>query len=788
MKTAFHARLVRLVLLLSLCFSPGCATLFAPDMEMLTALDRNRPDEAISLFDAHYRSLEAADLASLFYYCDAQLRLNRFRQADACLNALQARATALSDYQQASLDSLRAHYLLALGQFQAAAHLAERAQKHLPALWNLQPYTTAGIARATLGHTQQARHHLDTLKAALAEEKPLLFDHGPFAEQNQQARLAIHVALNDYAGAGAILDEISREDPLATRLVKGLGYGVMGAAALYGDLSAAGSLLEGAISELDIQAAAAARAAFLQGQVAYARGDLKAAATAYDAVLNEPLSRNMNDLYYTSLQKRARIALQQGDSQRAEGWLKTAIEVVESQRASIHTESFKIGFVGDKQAAYQDMIALQLQRQAFATALHYVERAKARAMVDMLAARRPAVAGTATTAAAGLAHPLLDDIDQLEQQSAQGPIALSRQRGDSQRALVRKKQQQLATEAPHIASLASVDIAPIDTLQARLGPHEALVEYYAYQEQLYVFVLTRDQVFARPLDGKGLAPAVEAFRRALQEPQTQTYLGLGAQLYQRLIAPVATRIAGYDLTIVPHGVLHYVPFAALGEDNHFLVDQHALNVLPTASTLHYLQARPDRQHSLLALGNPQLEHPSQDLPGAEAEVRAITRQIPASRTYLREDATETRLKAEGRNFSHLHIASHGVFDPARPLDSALLLAKSDRDDGRMTVRELYSLPLQADLVVLSACETALNDLQSGDELMGFSRGFLYAGANAIVASLWKVDDQATADLMTGFYQALPGGYRQALRQAQQHTRQRYPHPYYWAAFVLTGNP
>ena len=120
------------------------------------------------------------------------------------------------------------------------------------------------------------------------------------------------------------------------------------------------------------------------------------------------------------------------------------------------------------------------------------------------------------------------------------------------------------------------------------------------------------------------------------------------------------------------------------------------------------------------------------------------------------------------------------------MNSAVLLAPDRSSDGRLKVSDLYSLSLDANLVTLSACQTALGKVTTGDDVVGFARGLLYAGASSIVSSLWDVDDLATRDLMVGFYQNLAKMDKQeALRQAQINTRKKYEHPNYWAAFILS---
>ena len=145
------------------------------------------------------------------------------------------------------------------------------------------------------------------------------------------------------------------------------------------------------------------------------------------------------------------------------------------------------------------------------------------------------------------------------------------------------------------------------------------------------------------------------------------------------------------------------------------------------------------------------------------------------------------MKTGAQGYGILHLASHGVFDGEKPLASRLLLSPDDRNDGILTVREIYDLTLSADLVTLSACETGLGEVANGDDVIGLTRGFLYAGAGSIVSSLWTVSDDATEVLMKAFYRNLQTMPKtEALRRAQLETAAQYPHPYFWSAFQVSG--
>ena len=136
----------------------------------------------------------------------------------------------------------------------------------------------------------------------------------------------------------------------------------------------------------------------------------------------------------------------------------------------------------------------------------------------------------------------------------------------------------------------------------------------------------------------------------------------------------------------------------------------------------------------------------------------------------------------------VHLATHGQFRADAPMESRLLLAPDGENDGNLTVPEIYGLRLNADLVTLSACETGLGEVAGGDDVIGLTRGFLYAGARSIVSSLWQVPDQATKELMMAFYANLKAGMDNvtAMQLAENQVRAKYPHPVYWAAFQVTG--
>src|SRR5581483_2398358 len=321
----------------------------------------------------------------------------------------------------------------------------------------------------------------------------------------------------------------------------------------------------------------------------------------------------------------------------------------------------------------------------------------------------------------------------------------------------------------------------------RISPDETLLDYYSNGDDLYAFVLSDNGVKGFRLSAKGLEEEVRAFRESIERRDPGTPARAQA-LQERLLQPLMQEIRGPKLTISPHGSLHYLPFGALQRGDEYLIDRFSLRITPSASALVYIRSdRPARLGGLLALGNPDLGNPRYDLPKPQVEAANVAALFPSSSALLRADASKSALKALGGSFSMIHFATHGKFDTDAPLRSGLYLAKGTEPDGVLTVSDLYSLRWNADLVTLSACETALGKVANGDDVIGLTRGFLYAGARSIVASLWEVDDAATAHLMETFYRNLGNNdKREALRLAQIETRQQYPDPWYWAAFNVLG--
>ena len=262
-------------------------------------------------------------------------------------------------------------------------------------------------------------------------------------------------------------------------------------------------------------------------------------------------------------------------------------------------------------------------------------------------------------------------------------------------------------------------------------------------------------------------------------------------LYDLLVKPVEPYLKKLRIGVIPHGILHHIPFVALNHKRSFVIEEHEIFQLPSASILKFCRKKnKDVKGKVLAIGNPQLKDAGLDIPFSEDEVKAIGRLYPGSKIFTKASASETNFKRNASPFEILHLACHGIFDAESPLDSALLLSPSPYDDGRLTASEIFNLNLNSSLVTISACRSGLAKIRAGDEIMGLPRAFIYAGSPSIVASLWNVSDEATAILMENFYRNLKQKHKaQALRDSQISLMKdaRYSHPFFWAPFILVGD-
>jgi CHAT domain-containing protein len=519
---------------------------------------------------------------------------------------------------------------------------------------------------------------------------------------------------------------------------------------------------------------------FMEAMSLQKTGQLQEAELAFDKLISMPILSQFGEIYWASYYAKSELLLARNDNKGAIKHLKLAIESIEIHRKALNSERSKIGFVGDKQIVYQLLVNSLIKQEKIEEAFEYIERSKSRALVDVLTEKSDFASDNEYLKE-------FDEHDYVLQTFSSSSV------DNFNKATERRKAStlRLQKEQPQIASLSTVSFTSLQTIQSYLSNDEILLEYYSFGDDLYAVVINARQISIKTLNGTGLDDLVKQYRESILNYTSNEYVEYSEKLYSMLIEPIEDKITGKKLTIVPHGSLHYLPFSTLSKQSTFLIEQYELRILPSASVLPLISSRNTNESSLnlLALGNPDLGNSVYDLPAAATEVEAILLHKDNSKGLFRLEATETAVKSIGGTARILHIASHGEFNSNVPLKSRLLLAKDNKNDGELTLSEIYDLSLTTDLVVLSACETAVGNITSGDDIVGLTRGFFYAGASSVVSSLWVVDDNATAMLMKAFYQKKESvNSIKALQQAQLSVKQNYnEHPFFWAAFQIYGN-
>ena len=353
---------------------------------------------------------------------------------------------------------------------------------------------------------------------------------------------------------------------------------------------------------------------------------------------------------------------------------------------------------------------------------------------------------------------------------------------------------QLKIQNPEVASFKTVDVASLSEIQSLLDSDTTLVEYFVTEESILAFLITRNrfETVSLNLTPEEIEEQLERFLDFPNPYPDDSHSPQLQQLYQGLIKPLQPYLQTPKLTIVPHRILHYLPFAALTDGNKYLSKQYTLSYLPSASIFRFLASkRKANSDTLLALGDPLTS--LSPLSHARDEVEAISSLFNSS-PLTRQQATESALKNGVGKAEIVHLAAHGEYNPINPLFSTIHLTEDSQNNGKLEVHEIYEdldLTQATNLVVLSACDSKKGKLSRGDEIVSLNRALLFAGTPTVIASLWNVDDAATGLLMRQFYTYLQQGVNsaEALQKAQNWLRQTHPeyaHPYFWSAFALTG--
>ncbi len=361
-----------------------------------------------------------------------------------------------------------------------------------------------------------------------------------------------------------------------------------------------------------------------------------------------------------------------------------------------------------------------------------------------------------------------------------------------------------------------------------LSSDDLLVEYFISDSSIFIFAINKQETkFVRLKKSAAFERDIEAMRDILTQKidEPDRFATLAHGLYQSLLAPVASNVEDFNLIISPDRELSYLPFELLVKNEvevgstffglPYLINNHPISYTYSASMwqevlgkrsnpygAEYLALAPDFNKRENFQGSEiALQATAEPVRGALVELEGTSREISViddlfkGSFYEGTHATEQQFKKLAENYGILHLATHAIVDDRHPMNSRLLFTinQDSTEDGDLYAWELYNMRLNAEMAVLSACNTGSGKLQQGEGVKSLGWAFTYAGCRSIVMSLWPAQDRSTADLMTYFYQGLSKGYSKdrALQEAKlnylKHADEIFSHPFYWAGFVVQGN-
>ena len=546
-------------------------------------------------------------------------------------------------------------------------------------------------------------------------------------------------------------------------------------------------------------------------QILLARLWLRAGAADRARAISQEAVDHLGDDFSPSLRFHANLV--QGEIHEMQGRWEEALESyeaarreVEDLRGRVDAEDLRISILQDKLAVYEGLVALCLDSPAAARsggagrALLLIQEAKSRSLADRLAAPSEISDGAGDDETSF--DCLRRDLNLVYRQMdvavlANEPPSLNRTAALRERArelearLIDWKNRRPSADSGWPQARPN----DIPDLQQALGEGEILLEYYEARGVLYLLLLSRDNLEVARLGSS--APVHRALKllhfqlgkyRWGGPPASHFDAGLDAasnhfqELYTLLVAPVAERLSGYrHLIIAPHRDLHGLPFAALHDGSCALVDRFTLSVAPSAGVL----ARCRERRAGGGRGSVVMAVPDTRTPRIEEEACLVARMLPEAKLLLGEAASLEAFRQHAPDARIFHLAAHGIFRRDNPLFSALQLA-----DSRLSMIDLNRLNLNVGLLTLSACSSGVAVAVGGDELLGLMRGFLQAGVRSLLVTLWDIDDACTKEFMICFYSEVGGGasLASAVQRAMREVRERYSHPYFWAPFLLIGEP
>ena len=543
-----------------------------------------------------------------------------------------------------------------------------------------------------------------------------------------------------------------------------------------------------------------------------------------------------------------------GDNSTAKDYYKSAIQTFEKIRDNIITGEQKSYFFKNKIEVNKDLIYLLFQdyqknkdKKILDESFYYAEHAKARALLDILFESKIRINKGINPKLIDQQNQILRNISSIRIGLLKNDISENLQQKlfnnlKSEKENLDKLQVQLQKENPAYASLNYPEPSSLDEIQnSIIGKKDLLLEYLLAEPISFLWVISKDSASFFKLPGeKYIQKYVSNYLSIISKPPTasQTSYSSGEKLFELLIKPVQSYLKqNQNLMIIPDGILNYLPFESLIMESKknlpvYMVEKYNIRYAPSASVMKIIKQKNktpklNQSMDLVAFGDPIFNTGAknkgtiknenlythnnaevgvykntgfnfQRLPNTGSEIKSIASFFNKEKVSinLREKASEDNFKSMNPiNSRIIHFATHGLLDEEHPQRSCIVLNIDDNhdEDGFLQMNEIFNLDINANLVVLSACQTGRGKLLQGEGVIGLTRAFLYAGAHSVVVSLWTVNDRSTTEIMSKFYKYLQQNisFDEALRKAKNDLLKgkiaSLHHPYYWAPFIFIGN-
>jgi CHAT domain-containing protein/Tfp pilus assembly protein PilF len=572
------------------------------------------------------------------------------------------------------------------------------------------------------------------------------------------------------------------------------------------------------------------------------QGEVEKALEQYNDALTigQSIKDRLGERIYLSNVARAYKRL--GQTEKALEYFRKAIELFDQQRSRINADALKTSFAATGQNLYRDTIQACLEAGRRVEALEYVGSAKSRAILDLLRNSPIDIAELENADDATILHlvarerELSRQIARLERIYWQGPQdtdaghrggQLSAEDAPRLYSEWRDVVDQLKRRHRNYANMVAVDSLRFDEIRSLWSPEK---EYLSKDVAILEFFLSDQFLFSAAvwdgceqpainilLESKDLAGLLNDVSDFLEMSSTEGWevpTSICKRLYQRLVAPLADALPATvkRLIIVPHGILHRLPFAALHDGNRYLVERFALSYLPTSSlipvlagqsaeasdsTLRYLVSAISDYSATRNDGivfssrlrsSAGLEDLSYTLEEAKTVFNLASQHAPEAKLLTNAEVKEGLLRMFS-NYPVVHFAGHAVFNPDEPLASGLVLSDGSILTAARILQDNSLRTKCGKLLVLSACQTGVNVVTNGGEILGLARALMYAGMPNLILSLWEVADRSTADLMQNFHNEWQAGKRripEALAEAQRKAVSEQQPVHAWAPFIHLG--